>query len=152
MKDTLAPQFNFHQLHPSVSQQGKSQVNCLFLCTGNAHCFVLIRNVITQFQLLRYMNLNNKILNSTEKTVNLKLLWRSSKIFAFFVFKVGADCLIGESTMLGNTVTIKKTFVGKHCKIGSNVRIANSVIMDHVNISDGYDYYIKFDIKLALCC
>lgn len=51
--------------------------------------------------------------------------------------QVGAECVIGEGTTVGEHCSIKKSVVGKHCKIGTGVKILNSVVMDHVTIADG---------------
>jgi translation initiation factor eIF-2B subunit gamma len=49
---------------------------------------------------------------------------------------VGNDSVIGEYTKIDEKSSVKKSCVGAHCIIGKNVKIANSVIMDHVVISD----------------
>lgn len=50
--------------------------------------------------------------------------------------QVGNDSVIGEYTKIDEKSSVKKSCVGAHCIIGKNVKIANSVIMDHVVISD----------------
>uniref|UniRef100_A0A0B7B0B2 EIF2B subunit epsilon/gamma LbH domain-containing protein n=1 Tax=Arion vulgaris TaxID=1028688 RepID=A0A0B7B0B2_9EUPU len=50
--------------------------------------------------------------------------------------QVGTDCMLGDSVIIGEKVSIKKSVVGKHCKIGDKVKITNSVIMEHVTIQD----------------
>ncbi|KAJ2747439.1 Translation initiation factor eIF-2B subunit gamma [Coemansia sp. BCRC 34301] len=51
--------------------------------------------------------------------------------------QVGADSMVGPSSLLGDRCSIKRSVVGAHCIIGKNVKIINSVIMDHVTIGDG---------------
>jgi hypothetical protein len=51
---------------------------------------------------------------------------------------VGAECVVGEGTRVGERASIKKSVIGKHCVIHDGVKIINSVIMNHVTISAGY--------------
>lgn len=52
---------------------------------------------------------------------------------------MGAECVVGEGTRVGERASIKKSVIGKHCVIHDGVKIINSVIMNHVTISAGYD-------------
>lgn len=52
-------------------------------------------------------------------------------------FQVGAECVVGEGTRVGDRASIKKSVIGKHCVIHDGVKIINSVIMNHVTISAG---------------
>lgn len=52
--------------------------------------------------------------------------------------QIGGDVLIGDSSRVGERTTIKRSVVGAHCIIGKNVRVINSVLMDHVQLADGY--------------
>jgi len=52
--------------------------------------------------------------------------------------QIGGDVLIGDSSRVGERTTIKGSVVGVHCIIGKNVRVINSVLMDHVQLADGY--------------
>jgi translation initiation factor eIF-2B subunit gamma len=51
--------------------------------------------------------------------------------------QVGAECVVGEGTRVGERASIKKSVIGKHCVIHDGVKIINSVIMNHVTISAG---------------
>ncbi|KAL6072983.1 Translation initiation factor eIF-2B subunit gamma [Balamuthia mandrillaris] len=51
--------------------------------------------------------------------------------------QVGADCVVGQGSTIGERCSIKKSVIGKHCKIGDRVKIINSVIMNHVTIAEG---------------
>jgi translation initiation factor eIF-2B subunit gamma len=52
--------------------------------------------------------------------------------------QIGGDVLIRDSSRVGERTTIKRSIVGAHCIIGKNVRVVNSVLMDHVQLADGY--------------
>jgi translation initiation factor eIF-2B subunit gamma len=54
--------------------------------------------------------------------------------------QVGTECVVSDSTTIGDRCGIKKSVIGKHCVIGNNVKIANSVLLDHVTVKDGYAY------------
>eukprot|EP01105_Mastigella_eilhardi_P006435 TRINITY_DN1800_c0_g2_i2.p1 TRINITY_DN1800_c0_g2~~TRINITY_DN1800_c0_g2_i2.p1 ORF type:complete len:482 (+),score=140.88 TRINITY_DN1800_c0_g2_i2:25-1446(+) len=51
--------------------------------------------------------------------------------------QVGADCVVGDGSVIGDRCGVKTSVIGKHCKIGDNVKIANSVIMDRVSLGEG---------------
>ena len=40
--------------------------------------------------------------------------------------------------MVAEKVSIKSSVIGSHCVIGERSKLINCVIMDHVNINDGY--------------
>ncbi|CAA0805925.1 Unknown protein [Striga hermonthica] len=50
---------------------------------------------------------------------------------------VGAQCMLGEGSEMGDKCSVKKSIIGRHCRIGSNVKIVNSVVMNYVTIGDG---------------
>jgi len=50
--------------------------------------------------------------------------------------QIGADCVVGAFSKIGERCSVKKSIIGKHCQIGDNVKLANSVIMDHVTIGN----------------
>jgi len=50
--------------------------------------------------------------------------------------QIGPECIVGNSTEIGEKCGVKKSIIGNHCKIGNNVKITNSVIMDHVTIME----------------
>ena len=39
---------------------------------------------------------------------------------------------------LGDKVSVKKSCIGQHCSIGDKSKIINSILMDHVNIGEGW--------------
>jgi len=51
--------------------------------------------------------------------------------------QVGAECVVGEGTRIGDRASIKKSVIGKHCVIHDSVKIINSVIMNYVTIASG---------------
>lgn len=53
------------------------------------------------------------------------------------LLQIGADCLVGDSSVIGEKVSIKRSVIGRHCSVGEKIKIVNSVILDHVNIGDG---------------
>lgn len=52
--------------------------------------------------------------------------------------QIGTECVVSDSTTIGDRCGVKKSIIGKHCIIGNNVKIANSVLLDHVTVKDGY--------------
>ncbi|GLT66932.1 hypothetical protein SLA2020_392720 [Shorea laevis] len=50
---------------------------------------------------------------------------------------VGAYCMLGEGSQMGDKCSVKRSVIGRHCQIGSNVKIVNSVVMNLVTIADG---------------
>jgi len=50
------------------------------------------------------------------------------------------DCVVGAGTKIGEKCSIKKSVIGRHCHIEDKVKIINSVIMNHVTISAGYEH------------
>ncbi|WCJ20556.1 Translation initiation factor eIF-2B subunit gamma [Euphorbia peplus] len=50
---------------------------------------------------------------------------------------VGAHCMLGEGSQMGDKCSVKRSVIGRHCRIGSNVKVVNSVIMNHVTVGDG---------------
>ena len=52
--------------------------------------------------------------------------------------QIGGDVLIGDSSRVGERTTIRRSVVGAHCIIGKNVKVINSVLMNHVQLADGY--------------
>jgi len=48
--------------------------------------------------------------------------------------QIGADCVVGQGSKIGERCSVKKSIIGKHCHIGDNVKITNSILMDHVII------------------
>ncbi|XP_060565446.1 translation initiation factor eIF-2B subunit gamma-like [Ruditapes philippinarum] len=51
--------------------------------------------------------------------------------------QIGTDCLVGESAVVGEKVSVKRSVVGRHCTVGDKVKIINSVLMDHTHIGEG---------------
>ena len=43
-----------------------------------------------------------------------------------------------EGVSLGEKVSVKHSCVGKYCLIGDKTKILNCIIMDHVQIGEGY--------------
>lgn len=51
---------------------------------------------------------------------------------------------IAENALIGPSCKIRRACIGSHCKIGKNVEILNSIILDNVEIKDGYpSFYLK---------
>jgi translation initiation factor eIF-2B subunit gamma len=50
--------------------------------------------------------------------------------------QVGAECVVGSESKIGERCSVKKSVIGKSCQIGDNVKIANSVLMGHVVIGN----------------
>lgn len=51
--------------------------------------------------------------------------------------QIGADCLVGKGTSIGEKTSVKRSVIGQHCTIGEKVKISNSVILDYVHVADG---------------
>ncbi|KAI1280837.1 Translation initiation factor eIF-2B subunit gamma [Halotydeus destructor] len=51
--------------------------------------------------------------------------------------QIAADSLVGESSVVGEKVSIKRTIVGPNCRIGDKVKLINSLIMDGSIIEEG---------------
>lgn len=49
---------------------------------------------------------------------------------------VGADCIIGENSKLGERTSVKKSAIGANCSIGKKCRISNCVLLDGVKLGD----------------
>eukprot|EP00899_Mesostigma_viride_P013124 jgi/Mesvir1/21812/Mv04200-RA.2 len=49
---------------------------------------------------------------------------------------VGAQCIVGRQSVLGDKCGIKRSVIGMHCRLGNNVKIVNSVLMHHVTVED----------------
>ena len=67
----------------------------------------------------------------------VKKTWLSGTAVVAKKAQVGADCVVGDQTTVGDKVVLKKTSVGAHCQIAPGCRIQNSLIMDHVIIDEG---------------
>mmetsp|Transcript_2676 Transcript_2676/g.6287 ORF Transcript_2676/g.6287 Transcript_2676/m.6287 type:complete len:480 (+) Transcript_2676:232-1671(+) len=44
------------------------------------------------------------------------------------------ETIVGESTEIADTASIRNCVIGSHCKIGPDVEISNTIIMDHCTI------------------
>ena len=53
------------------------------------------------------------------------------------VLQVGANCIVGDGSTIGERTSVKNSVIGNHCSIADKVRITGSVIMDHVAIDEG---------------
>ena len=51
---------------------------------------------------------------------------------------VSSDSLTDVGVQLGDKVSVKKSCIGQHCSVGDKSKIINSILMDHVNIGEGY--------------
>ncbi len=51
---------------------------------------------------------------------------------------VSPDSLVASTAQLAEKVSVKKACIGEHCSIGERSKVINCVIMDHVNIGEGY--------------
>lgn len=52
--------------------------------------------------------------------------------------QVTPDCVIAEGTDLGKKTNIKRTIIGKNCRIDEKCKIIDCVILDHVQIKEGF--------------
>lgn len=50
---------------------------------------------------------------------------------------VGARCVVGDDTEVGDKCVVKNSILGPGCKIGQNVRLANAIVMENVVVLDG---------------
>lgn len=50
--------------------------------------------------------------------------------------QIGAECVVGVNSKIGERCSVKKSIIGKNCQIGDNVKIANSIVMDNVIIGN----------------
>ena len=52
---------------------------------------------------------------------------------------VSGDCLLAaEGVTLGEKISVKHSCIGQHCTIGDKTKILNCIIMDHVQIGEGW--------------
>ncbi|KAG1668937.1 Translation initiation factor eIF-2B subunit gamma [Nymphon striatum] len=63
-----------------------------------------------------------------------------------YVYPGCSNSSIGDSTHLGEKITISCSVIGKHCRIGDGVKIMNSVIFSHIKIEDGRPCNINMSI------
>ncbi|KAG8782483.1 hypothetical protein FRC12_020773 [Ceratobasidium sp. 428] len=49
-----------------------------------------------------------------------------------------SDSIVPASVTVGERASIKRSVIGEHCRIGKNVKITGCVVMDHVEIAEGY--------------
>ena len=42
--------------------------------------------------------------------------------------QVGADCVVGAGTAIGEKCSIKRSNIGEHCKIGAQVKVVNRFV------------------------
>lgn len=60
---------------------------------------------------------------------------------------VSGDCVVSsEGVLLGDKISIKHSCIGQHCSVGDKTKLLNCVIMDHVQIGEGYNI-----IKTCMC-
>lgn len=73
---------------------------------------------------------------------------------------IGSDCLVGETTELGERTNIKRSVIGNNCKIGKKCRISGCILLDGIQIEDdvqlencivGKDVKIENKCKLVNC-
>lgn len=58
---------------------------------------------------------------------------------------VSGDCVVSsEGVLLGDKISIKHSCIGQHCSVGDKTKLLNCVIMDHVQIGEGYNNYKTF--------
>ncbi|GAB4821626.1 hypothetical protein N2152v2_008672 [Parachlorella kessleri] len=62
---------------------------------------------------------------------------------------VGAGCMIGRDTSLGDKCSVKRSVIGAGCRVGSNVKIINSVLLDGCVVRD--NCHIQNSIICAGC-
>ena len=49
----------------------------------------------------------------------------------------GAECIIGEESIISEKTTIKDCIIGSHCLVEPKVRLTNCILMDKVTIKSG---------------
>lgn len=49
---------------------------------------------------------------------------------------VGAGCMVGADSTLGDRCSVKRSVVGRGCSLGANVKVINSVLQDGVKVAD----------------
>ena len=49
----------------------------------------------------------------------------------------GAECIIGEESIISEKTTIKDCIIGSHCLVEPKVRLTNRILMDKVTIKSG---------------
>ena len=54
----------------------------------------------------------------------------------------GAECIIGEESIISEKTTIKDCIIGSHCLVEPKVRLTNCILMDKVTIKTGTNIQI----------
>jgi len=133
----LAPVDEFADLYFADRPTSSVKV-CAYIATSD-ECICLRSNTVQS-----YSDINRQILSHLPSLLNFKMPGNEDKqyeaIHPTYTIaersQVGADSIVGESTVIGTKCSVKRSILGKHCSVGEKVRITNCIVMDHVQIAD----------------
>jgi len=131
-RSSLGRSESIHNLAP-VSEQGDPHIGCFAHVMTSGYC-------MRATTLQNYMEMNRDIARAASKFLPWEQKGKNNFIHESASIhpqtQVGADCVVGQGSKIGERCSVKKSIIGRHCQIGDNVKITNSVIMDYVVIGN----------------